>query len=190
MHFRTGVDEFLVARAARNQVESNGPWAPGETEPRNVPRQHVRQGREGIGGPWCVRTCLKFRPRLDVIEIERRDANAAAVFDVVAKGRKRSQDVAEHDGGIELWVALNRLCRDGGAQVEVLAAFPEIGLLRQSTVLWKVTSGLPHEPHRRAVNRFVAEGSHHAFTPVHCATSKVVSTSSSAATKPSMWCAL
>ena len=110
---------------------------------------------------------LKFRPCLDVIEGEGRDANATAVLDFVAKGRKRREDVAEHDGGVELRVPLDRLCRDAGAQVEVLAAFPEIGLLRQCTVLRKVTSGLPHEPHWRSINRFVAEGRHHAFTPVH-----------------------
>ena len=167
MHLRAGVDELLVPRAAGDQVHPNGPWTSCKTEPCNVPRQHVRQRRKGVGGPWGVRPCLKFRPCLDVIEGEGRDANAAAVLDLVAKGRKRGEDVAEHDGGIELRVPLDRLCRDGGAQVEVLAAFPEIGLFRQSTVLWKMTSGLPHEPHRRSVNRFVAEGRHHAFTSVH-----------------------
>ena len=99
-----------------------------QTEPRNVPRQHVRQRRKGVGGPWGMGSRLKFRPCLDVIEGEGRDANATAVLDLIAKGRKRREDVAEHDGGVELRILLDRLCRDGGAQVEVLAAFPEIGL--------------------------------------------------------------
>ena len=84
MHLCTGVDEFLVARPAGDQVHANGPRAPRKTEPRNVPRQHIRQCRKGVGGPWGVGSRLKFRPCLDVIEGEGRDANATAVFDLIA----------------------------------------------------------------------------------------------------------
>ena len=86
MHLRTGVDELLVPRAAGDQVHPNGPWTSCKTEPRNVEAAR-RQRRKGVGGQG-MGSRLKFRPCLDVIEGEGRDANATAVLDLIAKGRK------------------------------------------------------------------------------------------------------
>ena len=107
--FGSGVDEFLVAGSSSNQVQPHRPWAARKAKASHVTGQHVGQCGERVRSPWCVRPGVEGRPRFHLVEGKRRDANAAAVFDLVAQRRQRGEDVAEHDGGVELRIPLNRL---------------------------------------------------------------------------------
>ena len=78
---------------------------------------------------------------------------AAHEVELEAHGLERQQQVGEENGSVDVNAA-DRLQRDLGGEIRRPAQLQKCVGLAQRAVFGHVAAGLPHEPHRRAIDGF------------------------------------
>ena len=151
---RLGV-AVVAARPALDQVAGDGERRSGEGQERHVRREFRGEQADRVDDV------------VDVVDGERAEAfeigpaaqwllgdgtGAGRDVDPEPHGVRRDDDVAEQDGRVDA-VPPDRLQRDLRRHVGALDGVEDRALAAHGPVLGQRSSGLAHEPHRRAIDR-------------------------------------
>ena len=157
----------VLAAAAFHHVAGQRPRAAGKADERHLAVQFAADH------PYRVHHVAQFGFHVRHAQLRRVGGAAhgalelrALAFDEVQAQPHRigdGQDVGEQDGGVQVETA-QRLQRHFTGDLRVLRHAQEAaGFLAGGAVLRQVTTGLAHQPYRRAIHGFAAQGAQEAI---------------------------